>query len=178
MLAMIVVQRLQRLVPRLSRRAVLLLLLGLARWPAVLMGVLAWPSDMRAWAIVIVLMGLVWCPHIVDGKLITNSPGLDRSLKYLLFSVPALLGRRPSETAVNCAAGSAPSVPASPGRYSSAGTVPPATPMPFSSATSRSCYAPEWRARDAGPTSGKTIGWLALLLGTVASVASAAGAVG
>lgn len=84
--------------------AVLLLLLGLFRWPAVLRGRVAWPSDMRAWAIVMVLMGLVWSMHIVvDGKLITNSLGLDRSLKYLLvfLAVPALLVRRPSETALN-----------------------------------------------------------------------------
>ncbi len=84
--------------------AVMLLVLGLFRWPAVLLGRVGWPSDMRAWAVVIVLMGLAWSLHILaDGTLITNSLGLDRCLKYLLvfLAVPALLNRRPSEAAVN-----------------------------------------------------------------------------
>ncbi|MBY4596378.1 O-antigen ligase family protein [Ottowia caeni] len=84
--------------------AVILLVLGLMRWPAVLRGRVAWPPNMRAWALVILLMGLVWSMHIVaDGKLITHSLGLDRSIKYLLvfLVVPALLARRPSEAALN-----------------------------------------------------------------------------
>ncbi|WP_156909272.1 O-antigen ligase family protein [Ottowia thiooxydans] len=84
--------------------AALLLLLGLYRWPAVLRGHVAWPRDMRAWALVIVLMGMLWSLHIVvDGKLITHSLGVDRSIKYLLvfLTLPALLVGRPSEKALN-----------------------------------------------------------------------------
>ena len=84
--------------------AVLLLVLGLMRWPAVLRGRVAWPREMRAWAVTILLMGLVWSMHIVvNGKLITHSLGLDRSIKYLLvfLLLPALLDRRPSDTALN-----------------------------------------------------------------------------
>ncbi len=84
--------------------AVMLLVLGLFSWPAVLRGRVAWPREMRVWAVTIVLMGLVWSLHIVvDGKLVTQSLGLDRSLKYLLvfLAVPALLAGRPSDNALN-----------------------------------------------------------------------------
>ncbi len=84
--------------------AVLLLVLGLISWPAVLRGRVAWPREMRIWAVVILLMGMVWSMHIVvDGKLITHSLGLDRSIKYLLvfLVLPALIARRPSEASLN-----------------------------------------------------------------------------
>ncbi len=84
--------------------AVLLLVLGFIRWPAVLRGRVAWPCDMRLWAAAILLMGMVWSMHIVvDGKLITHSLGLDRSIKYLLvfLLLPALFARRPSDASLN-----------------------------------------------------------------------------
>ncbi len=160
--------------------AVLLLLLGLARWPAVLMGRITWPSDMRAWAIVIVLMGLVWCLHIVvDGKLITNSLGLDRSLKYLLvfLSVPALLGRRPSETAVNwgCWIGAIGAGVTALWQVFVLGWDRAAGYTNAIQFGNLALLLAAWsgvRAMRAPDVRQKTIGWLALLLGTVASVAS------
>jgi len=82
----------------------MLLVLGLLSWPSVLRGRVAWPREMQAWAVAVVLMGLVWSLHIVvDGKLVTHSLGLDRSIKYLLvfLAVPALLAGRPSDNALN-----------------------------------------------------------------------------
>ena len=79
--------------------AVLLLLLGLTRWPGVLTGRLRWSPPMTAWALSIAAMGAVWAMHIVDadGRLITHSLGLDRCIKYLLvlLVLPALLAERP-----------------------------------------------------------------------------------
>lgn len=94
-----------------SYGALLLLLLGLARWPALLSGRLRWSEPMALWATAVVVMGLVWAMHLVDdqGRLITQSLGLDRCIKYLLvvLSLPALLSQRPSEAALRwgCIAG-------------------------------------------------------------------------
>lgn len=94
-----------------SYGALLLLLLGLARWPALLSGRLRWSEPMALWATAAVVMGLVWAMHIVDdqGRLITQSLGLDRCIKYLLvvLSLPALLAQRPSAAALRwgCIAG-------------------------------------------------------------------------
>ena len=79
--------------------AVLLLLLGLTRWPAVLRGRLRWSPPLAAWALTVAVMGAVWAMHIVadDGRLITHSLGLDRCIKYglVLLVLPALLAERP-----------------------------------------------------------------------------------
>ena len=84
--------------------AVMLLLLGLWRWPAALTGRLPRTAAGNAWALTIALMGLAWAMHIVgpDGRLITNSLGLDRCVKYglVLLALPALWGQRPGTTAL------------------------------------------------------------------------------
>lgn len=83
--------------------AILLLMLGLWRWPAVLRGQLAPNAPMRVWALVIFAMGLVWSLHLIDhGQLMTSSQGLDRVTKYLLvlFVLPAAWGQRPAACAL------------------------------------------------------------------------------
>ena len=79
--------------------AVLLLLLGLARWPGVLTGRIRWSRPMALWAGSVLVMGLVWSMHITDanGRLVTSTLGLDRCLKYLLvlLLIPALLAQPP-----------------------------------------------------------------------------------
>lgn len=160
--------------------AVLLLLLGLVRWPAVLLRRMAWPSDMRAWAVVIILMGLVWSLHIVvDGKLITNSLGLDRSLKYLLvfLVVPALLNRRPSEAAVNwgCWVGAIGAGITALWQVCGLGWERAAGYTNAIQFGNLALLLAAWsgvRALRAPCRWQKAVGWLALLLGTVASVAS------
>ena len=84
--------------------AVALLALGLTRLPALLTGGAPRSSADTAWALVIVLMGAVWAMHIVDpnGRLITNSLGLDRCIKYALalLALPALWGPQPRAAAL------------------------------------------------------------------------------
>ena len=48
--------------------AVLLLLLGLARWPGVLTGRIRWSRPMALWAGSVLVMGLVWSMHITDAN--------------------------------------------------------------------------------------------------------------
>ena len=57
--------------------AVLLLLLGLARWPGVLTGRIRWSRPMALWAGSVLVMGLVWSMHITDanGRLVTSTLG-------------------------------------------------------------------------------------------------------
>ena len=94
-----------------SLGAVLLLALGLLAWPGVLAGRVRWSLPLAAWAGAVALMGGVWSLHIVDanGQLITDSLGLDRCVKYLgaLLILPALLVRRPRAAALRwgCALG-------------------------------------------------------------------------
>ncbi len=79
--------------------AVLLLLLGLARWPGLLAGRIRGSRPMALWAGTVLVMGLVWSMHITDanGRLVTSTLGLDRCLKYLLvlLLLPALLAQAP-----------------------------------------------------------------------------------
>jgi len=94
-----------------SAGAVLLLLLGLAAWPALLRGRLPPSVPLAAWAGAVALMGAVWAMHILDadGRLVTSTLGLDRCLKYalVLLLLPALLVRRPAVWALGwgCALG-------------------------------------------------------------------------
>lgn len=92
--------------------ALLLLVVGLLCWPALLQRRLAWPRPMVWWAVVIVVMALVWSMHIVeDGHLITSTLGLDRVTKYwfVLLLLPALLVRAPAAWALfwGCVLGAA-----------------------------------------------------------------------
>lgn len=83
--------------------AILLLMLGLWRWPAVLRGQLAPNAPLRAWALAVLAMGLVWSMYLVeDGRLMTNTLGFDRSSKYLLvlLALPAVWGQRPAGSAL------------------------------------------------------------------------------
>ena len=94
-----------------SAGAVMLLLLGLAAWPALLRGRLPPSVPLAAWAGAVALMGAVWAMHILDadGRLVTSTLGLDRCLKYalVLLLLPALLVRRPAVWALGwgCALG-------------------------------------------------------------------------
>ena len=83
--------------------ALVLLAIGLSRWPALLRRKLYVPRAMVQWAVVIVLMALTWSMHILeDGHLITSTLGLDRVTKYwlLLLLLPALLIRAPATWAL------------------------------------------------------------------------------
>lgn len=83
--------------------AILLLTLGLWRWPAVLRGQHTPNAPLRAWALAVLAMGLVWCMYLVeDGRLMTNTLGLDRSSKYLLvlLALPAVWAQRPAGSAL------------------------------------------------------------------------------
>jgi hypothetical protein len=78
--------------------AILLLMLGLWRWPAVLRGQLTPNAPLRAWALAVLAMGLVWSMYLVeDGRLMTNTLGLDRSSKYflVLLALPAVWASAP-----------------------------------------------------------------------------------
>lgn len=78
-------------------------MLGLWRWPAVLRGRLAPNEPMRAWALAVLAMGLVWSMYLFEGgRLITNTLGLDRSSKYLLvlLALPAVWAQRPAAWAL------------------------------------------------------------------------------
>lgn len=125
-------------------------------------------------------MGLVWSMHIVvDGKLITNSLGLDRSLKYLLvfLAVPALLVRRPSEAALNwgCWAGA---IGAGLTALFQVGVLGWERAAGYTNAIQFGNLAlllAAWsgvRAMRAPQRWQKTVGWLAMLLGAIASIAS------
>ncbi|MGE4375764.1 MAG: O-antigen ligase family protein [Burkholderiaceae bacterium] len=83
--------------------AILLLMLGLWRWPAVLRGQLTPNAPLRAWALAVLAMGLVWSMYLVeDGRLMTNTLGLDRSSKYflVLLALPAVWAQRPAGSAL------------------------------------------------------------------------------
>lgn len=83
--------------------AILLVALGLWRWPAVLRGQLAPNAPLRAWALAVLAMGLVWSMYLFEGgRLVTNTLGLDRSSKYLLvlLALPAVWGQRPTTSAL------------------------------------------------------------------------------
>ncbi|RCX10994.1 O-antigen ligase family protein [Extensimonas vulgaris] len=83
--------------------AILLVMLGLWRWPAVLRGRLAPHAPLRAWALVVLAMGLVWSMYLFEGgRLITNTLGLDRSSKYflVLLALPAVWAQRPAAWAL------------------------------------------------------------------------------
>lgn len=160
--------------------AVLLLLLGLYRWPAVLRGRVSWPRDMRFWAGAIFIMGMVWSLHIVvDGKLVTNSLGVDRSIKYLLvfLTLPALLIGRPSERALNwgCWTGA---IGAGLTALWQIGILGWDRAAGYTNAIQFGNLAlllAAWsgaRALRAPQGWQKAVGWIAVLLGTVASVAS------
>lgn len=83
--------------------AILLLMLGLWRWPAVLRGQLTPNAPLRAWALAVLAMGLVWSMYLFEGgRLMTNTLGLDRSSKYflVLLALPAVWGHRPAGSAL------------------------------------------------------------------------------
>ena len=79
--------------------AVLLLLLGLAAWPAVVRERWPLPPEMRYWAMAVGAMGLVWGMHsFSSGHIVMHTLGLDRALKYglMLLAIAAVLRGLPS----------------------------------------------------------------------------------